>query len=140
MKPMTRTGLAAVAGLLAAGAAGCADTQPNKSERAADTGGNPTRSCFYARNISSWSPQDATTVNLRVNVNDYYQLKLLGPCNDLNWDQAIGLEHRGTSWICDGLDAVIVTSGRSGPRRCPATSVRKLTPEEVAALPKKAKP
>ena len=139
MKPMTRTGLAVLAGLLAAGAASSADTQSNKAERS-DAGGNPTRSCFFARNISSWAPQDDTTVNLRVNVNDYYQLKLLGPCNDLNWDQAIGLEHRGTSWICDGLDAVIVTSGRSGPRRCPATSVRKLTPEEVAALPKKAKP
>jgi hypothetical protein len=139
MKWMTRSGLAVLAGLLAAGAAISADTQPNTSAKS-ETGGNPTRSCFYARNISSWAPQDDTTVNLRVNVNDYYQLKLLGPCNDINWDEAIGLEHRGTSWICDGLDAVIVTSGRSGPRRCPATSVRKLTKEEVAALPKKAKP
>jgi hypothetical protein len=132
MKSMTPTRLAALAGALATAGAGSALAQDN-----AEGGG---RSCFYARDISSWAPQDDVTVNLRVGVNRYYQLKLLGPCNNINWDEAIGIEHRGSSWICSGLDAVVITRGKVGPNRCPATSVRKLTPDEVAALPRKAKP
>lgn len=117
-------------------AVACAEKGPYGA--AADAGNG--RSCFYARNISSWAPQDDTTLNLRVNVHDYYQVKLLGPCNNINWAEAIGIEHRGTSWICSGLDAVIIAHGPSGPDRCPAVSVRKLSKEEVAALPRKARP
>ena len=114
----------------------CAENGPYGAAAASGNG----KSCFYARNISSWAPQDDTTVNLRVNVRDYYQVKLLGPCTNINWTDAIGIEHRGSDWICSGLDAVIIARGPGGPNRCPAISVRKLTPEEVAALPKKAKP
>jgi hypothetical protein len=125
----SRTGLKAalLAGVVAAALAGGAQAQNG-------------RSCFYARNISSWASQDDTTLNLRVNVNDYYQLKLLGPCPNLRWVEAIGIEHRGTDWICSGLDAVVLARGPGGPPRCPAVSVRKLSKEEVAALPPKAKP
>ena len=127
-----------MAAALAAALAGSSAAAPGHADKP-DASGNG-RSCFYARNISSWAEQGDTTVNLRVNVSDYYQVKLLGPCPDINWDQAIGIEHQGSSWICSGLDAVIITSGRIGPPRCPASSVRKLSKEEVAALPPKAKP
>ena len=119
-------------------AAVCAQAGPSS---AADAKGKDNgRSCFYARNVSSWAAGDDTTVNLRVNVRDYYQLKLLGPCPNINWDEAIGIEHRGSDWICSGLDATIISRGHVGPNRCPAVSVRKLSPEEVAALPPKQKP
>jgi hypothetical protein len=123
---------AAAASMLAAVAA--LAEEPAKTDQAQG------KSCFYARNISSWANQDDETVNLRVGVRDYYQLKLLGPCPNINWNQSIGVEHRGSSWICDKLDATIIAPGPSGPRRCPAISVHKLTPEEVAALPRNAKP
>ncbi len=97
--------------------------------------------CFYARNISSFSAAGRETVNLRVGVNDYYQIKLLGTCQDIDWTQRIGLESRGSDWICSGLDVtVIVPSSTLGTQRCAATSITKLTPEEVKALPKKEKP
>jgi hypothetical protein len=122
---------AALVAILAAGAG---------TAGAADAGKGEPRSCFYARDIESWAPAGDTVVNLRVKLRDYYQLKLLGYCNNINWSEAIGIEHRGSSWICTGLDATIITRGPSGPDRCPVISLRKLTPEEVAALPPREKP
>ncbi len=101
------------------------------------------RSCFWARNLDSWSAgADQSTVNLKVGVHDYYQLKLLGPCPEIDWTQTIGIESRGGgSWICSGLDVTLIMPRHGiGPERCPATSLRKLSREEAKALPPKQKP
>ena len=88
-----------IAMLLACAAA----TAPLAGANAADSHqGERARSCFYSRDISSWSEVDSRTVNLRVSLHDYYQLKLLTDCPDVNWTQAIGLESRGRDWICSG--------------------------------------
>ncbi len=127
-------GLSALAVVLG-GCAAPGDAQPSKA--ASGKG----QACFYARNISSWAPVDRSTVNLRVDVHDFYQLKLLGDCPNIDWAQRIGIEHQGSDWICSGLDATLIVAQEGvGPMRCPATSVRKLSPEEVAALPPKQKP
>ena len=107
MTTMTPRNLIPLA-LIAAALAGCADTGPPDQAGNGPVDKVAGKSCFYARNISSWAPQDDSTVNLRVNVNDYYQLKLLGPCNNINWDETIGLVT---------LEKVeVVHYGASGPR------------------------
>ncbi len=125
-------GLAALSGSWAASAV-AQDRQPSAGKQ-----------CFYSRNISSWAPVDRSTVNLRVSVNDVYQLKLLGDCPNIDWVEGIGLEHRGSSWICTGLDAELLVpqpgGGRSFPIRCPVSSIRKLSKEEARALPPKQHP
>ncbi len=101
------------------------------------------KSCFYSRNISSWAPVDRSTLNIRVTLNDVYQLKLLGDCPNLDWVNRIGLEHHGSSWICSGLDAELLvpqTGGGIPALRCPVTSIRRLSKEEAAALPAKQHP
>ena len=100
------------------------------------------KSCFYSRNISSWAPVDRSTINLRVSVNDVYQLKLLGDCPNIDWVNTIGLQQRGSNWICSGLDAEILAPQVSGgpALRCPVTSIRKLSKEEAKALPPKQHP
>ncbi len=102
------------------------------------------RACFFANQISSWKEAGDQTVNLRVGVSDFYQLRLLAPCPDLKWAEAIGLEtHGGADTICSGLDVDVIIPGRvthSAPQRCMATSLHKLTKDEVAALPKGQKP
>jgi hypothetical protein len=102
----------------------------------------PAQSCFYSRNISGWAPVDRSTINIRVTVNDVYQLKLLGDCPNLDWVNAIGLEHRGSNWICAGWDAEIIAPqpGRIPPQHCPVTSIRKLSKEEAKALPPRQHP
>jgi hypothetical protein len=100
----------------------------------------PARACFLTRDVSSWSAADDKTVYVRVGVKDIYRLDLLGPCPDIDWNWSIALESHGSSWICSPLDATIIARSPIGPQRCPVREVSKLTPQEVAALPKKQKP
>ena len=55
----------------------------------------------------------------------------------------LALVSHGSSLICEGpnLDVdVVVRDIAAGRQRCPVTSIRKLTPDEVAALPADARP
>jgi hypothetical protein len=124
---------------MAAGAAPqmAAATSPAQSEATATT---PKRQCFWARNANGFAAVDDQTVNVRVGVRDVYRFELLGPCPDIDWSQQIALVSRGSSSICSGLDAEIVTRSTIGPQRCAVRNMRKLTPAEVAALPSKARP
>lgn len=113
--------------------------------KAAPHGGDDGKSCFYARQIRGWTAVDRSTVNLWVAHDDYYQLKLTGDCPNLDFNglMSIGIEHDGASWICSGLDATLIVPQQGEgipPLQCPVSSVRKLSPEEVAALPPKDKP
>jgi len=123
-------GLAVFSLAVLAGAGANAQPAPSK----------PVKSCFYARNVESWTAVDRHTVNLRVNLHDYYQLKLAIDCGDIDFRERIGLESRGSDWICSGLDVTVIAPSEIGPQRCLATSLRKLIPDEVAALPRKEKP
>jgi hypothetical protein len=98
------------------------------------------RSCFRNADVTSWADVDKTTINLRVGVRDYYQVKLIGPCGDIDWDLKIALRSRGSSFICSGFDADVIASSPLGPLTCPASSVRRLTADEVKALPSRQKP
>ena len=103
----------------------------------------PAQACFWARNVDGFAAtSDQRTVNLRVGVHDVYQLTLFAPCEDVDWNQTIALRSRGSDWICEGnnLDAEIDTHSPIGLERCPVTTVHKLNPAEIAALPKGARP
>lgn len=104
---------------------------------------SPGKSCFYARNVDSFNAPDDRTVYLRVGVRDVYMAKLFAPCTDIDWRQHIALRSRGSSWVCEGagaMDAEILSRSPIGPQRCPITSIHKLSPEELAALPKRDRP
>jgi hypothetical protein len=121
---------ASVAALIAVGGAAQAQAAPAKAER----------SCFYAKNVSGFRASDDKTVYLRVGVKDVYRLDLMGPCPDVNWNESIALVSRGSSFICTGLDAEVVSHSPIGPQRCPVQTLRKLTPAETQALPKGSRP
>ncbi|WP_309646384.1 DUF6491 family protein [Phenylobacterium sp.] len=137
---MNRTALwVAAAAMIALGGAGVAPAFAVDPPTAAAKP-KPKRQCFFADNVSSFSAVDDRTVNLRVGVKDIYRLDLLGPCHDIDWEHEIGIQSRGSSWICSGLDATIITKTAIGPQRCAVRTVTKLSPEDVAALPSKQKP
>ncbi|HEY3694443.1 DUF6491 family protein [Phenylobacterium sp.] len=98
------------------------------------------QNCFYARNVSGWRAAGDQTVYLRVGVKDIYRLDLMGRCSDIDWNQRIGIQARGSDWICSGLDAEIISPSPIGPQHCPVKTLHKLTPQEAAALPPKARP
>jgi hypothetical protein len=131
MKTLASAALAAVA---LAGVFGGACAAPSSPK-------GPPPTCFRNRDVWSWAAPDKRTVNLRVNLHDYYQLKLTIDCGNIDWrNLSIGLQSHGSDWICSGTDVTIIAPGPIGPNRCIGTDLRKLTPEEVAALPKNAKP
>jgi hypothetical protein len=123
---------AAVAALLALSA---------PAASSADKAKTPTHNdCFWTRNVDGFAAPDEHTLNVRVGVRDVYQFEMLGACPDIDWNQRIALISRSGSNICSGMDAEVVTHSPIGPQRCAVRSVRKLTPEEIAALPRRAKP
>ncbi len=103
----------------------------------------PQSSCFWTNRIENFAAADEQNLYLRVGPRDVYQAKLFANCFEIDWVHHIALVSRGSSMICEGpnLDVdVIVRDVAAGRQRCPVTSIRKLTPDEVAALPKAARP
>jgi hypothetical protein len=97
--------------------------------------------CFYSRNVTSFAAPDDKNLYVRVGVRDVYHFEMFGPCPDIDWNQSLALVATPGPWICNGMDADVIThSPGLGRQRCPVRHMQKLTPDEIAALPKRAKP
>lgn len=116
---------AALCGLLAAAPAMAA--APKAEPRAE-------RACFRASDVNGFNVIDDRTVDVSVSPRNVYRLTLFAPSPDIDWTMNLGIQARGGSWVCAGMDAtIIVPSDFGAPRRYPVTEVRKLTPEEIQA-------
>ena len=101
----------------------------------------PANECFATSDISNFNAPDDHTVYLRVGVRTVYKLELMTDCLDLTFRESLGIESRPASpWICSPLDATVVYGEHGSRMRCPVSAYHKLTPEEVAALPKRDRP
>lgn len=125
---------------LAAAIAAAGPVAPVSAKSPPESEAKPARQCFWARQVTSFASNDDRIVNIRVGVKDVYQLEMFGPCQDVEWSSQIAIRSRGSSYICSGLDAEIIAPSSIGPQRCAVRSIRKLTPEEVEALPKGSRP
>ena len=120
-----------------------AGSGPAPAAPAADKGAKAPaegRRCFRPDDVNGWRPGDQRTVYVRAGVNRVFRMELMIPCPDINWSERIGIEARGSPWICSGLDATIISPSSIGPRRCPVTSIQELSPAELAALPARQRP
>jgi hypothetical protein len=99
--------------------------------------------CFFARDFESWKAPDARTIYIRVRMHDYYRLDLASSCPALLWPSShlITVFH-GFDTVCSALDWDLkVNPGTGGfPVPCIVKTMTALTPDEVAAIPKKYKP
>ena len=101
------------------------------------------RACFYARSVTNFAAADDRNLYIRVGTRDVYHLSMFGNCFDLSWVHSLGLASRGGNFICEGINiSVDVVTRDAGPgvQSCPVSAIRKLKPEEAAALPKGARP
>ncbi|MBS0296625.1 MAG: hypothetical protein JSR45_09955 [Proteobacteria bacterium] len=131
--------VAAISGVAAllAGWAAVADGAPPAKPNGAQTG----RQCFPAREVANFAAPDDHTVYLRAGVKDIYRAEVFGGCLDIDWSLRIGIRSYGSSFICVGDPAELIVPNRTiGTQRCQVKIAAKLTPEEVAALPKRARP
>ena len=101
---------------------------------------NPARDCFISSSWRGWSaPQGADALYLRVRTNDIYRVDLTpGTRIHRYGSDYLVNEVRGSSWICSALDLdlALVDYNGSARRGIVATNLRRLTAEEVAAIPR----
>jgi hypothetical protein len=101
--------------------------------------------CFFIRDFESWrAPPDAKSIYIRVEHNRFLRLELSAACPLLTWpDARLITRWHGPSVACDALDwDITVEQGpvRGAAAPCIVKKVHPMTPEEVAALPKKLRP
>jgi hypothetical protein len=133
----------AIAPVLAiAGLAACAPVNADRAAvAAAGAGAADGRQCIHIPSVNSFSTVDRNTVNVRVGVNEVYQLELLGTCRDIDWNLSVGLRSRGGgSFACSALGLEVISPSNLGPDVCPVTSMRRLSDVEVAALSNRDRP
>lgn len=123
-------------------AAAIAQTEPSPPPSKADAKAAPAaqKTCFFNRDIRGFAAPDDKTLYLRVRSKDVYRLDLKVRCPELDWEHRIAIDSRGSSAICSAIDATVIVKNPIGVSRCPVDAITRLTPEEVAALPRKSRP
>jgi Family of unknown function (DUF6491) len=112
---------------------------------AATGAGAQPRACFRAndwRGASAAGPHD---LYIRVNVSDIWRLAMAQDCPGARFPGPVSLSNvvsGPSNEICSGVDLQITVRPRGGGNdtACIVTSITKLTPDEVKALPKKVVP
>jgi len=134
-KTMIRAGLL-TAVLLAAAAPALAADEPAAKAPAAK------RSCFYMSEWDNWSAPDRDTLYLKVRNRDVYQVDLSHGTSMLTSPgvHLVSIQ-RGVDSVCSPLDLDLrVSDGWGMAMPIMAKSITKLTPEQIAAIPKKDRP
>lgn len=120
--------LAAAAAFGLAGAAHAATASPAK----------PVTPCFFSRDWMGWRAPDDHTLYLRVNVKDIYRVDLVGGSSSLLWpDSHLISEVRGSDSICNPIDLDLKVANDHIVEPLFVKALTKLTPEQIAAIPKK---
>ena len=115
-----------------------------------DSGGRagdaPTRArqCFGVRQVDNFEQGRPDQVFLRVGRNDVYELNAAGGCPDLDFANRLALIPDGGmvgSRLCtDDWARIVVPGSTSQTSVCRVRVSRKLTAEEIAALPPRHRP
>jgi hypothetical protein len=97
--------------------------------------------CFARSDINGFEAPNDRTVYIRVGVRDVWRLDLMSECVGLTFHQGFALESQpNDAFVCDPLGETVIIREGGIPQRCPVTAITKLTPDQVAALPKKDRP
>lgn len=125
-------GLAATVAALALAPLAHAATEPAPAKT-----GN---SCFASNTWDGWkTTNNGDALLLRINNRDIYRVDLTpGTHAYRGADQFLVNRVRGSNFICSALDLDLTLADHNGFRQpLIATSLRKLSPAEVAAIPRK---
>ena len=110
--------------------------------QAAANPATPAEQCFRSRDMSNHRRVDDQTLYLKVGVKDVYRLQSKGKCfTGLTSTEPLVIKTTGGSgMICRPLDLDLSVKHGNIATPCIVDSITKLTPEEVAAIPKGQKP
>ena len=99
-----------------------------------------TDSCFLANDWEGWKSPSPTVIYVRVGVSRIYELDLSSGSNQLQEpDMHLVSKIRGSDWICEPIDLQLQLADNHGAFEEPliVKSITRLTPEQIAAIPKK---
>jgi len=100
------------------------------------------RQCFSPSQVTAMQPVGDRQVNIRVGARDVFRVDLAQPCHQLRQPQRV-LTVRplasGVS-ICSGADFVLGAEVNGFTEQCAVSSITRLTPDQVAALPNRERP
>ena len=98
----------------------------------------PQPSCFRSRDWAGWRAPNKDTIYFRVNVKDIYQVDLSSGSQLLTWpDSHLINEIRGVDSVCSPIDLDLKVANDHIVIPLFIKAITKLTPEQVAAIPKK---
>jgi hypothetical protein len=98
----------------------------------------PRMPCFFSSDWTNWHAPNKDTIYLRVHVRDIYRLDLSYGSTLLTWpDSHLINVMRGTNSVCYPIDLDLTVGNNGIVEPLFVKSITKLTPEEVAAIPKK---
>lgn len=95
--------------------------------------------CLYVNQITSTKADGLRTVYARAGHGDLWRIDLAADCAFLG-DGKIVLQPHGSGSICGPQDFDLSVIASGGSQRCFVKGFTRLTPEEAAAVPKKAQP
>lgn len=106
----------------------------------ADKPAEHTNNCFLSNNWKSWTASpDGDVLYLRIDINKIYRVDLTRGSRARKYPGSFLVNRvRGSNWICSPLDLDLTLADDTGMRQpLIAQSLRRLTPAEIAAIPKK---
>ena len=126
MRNLTFALLAAVAIIPAAAAA-----QPAK----------PANQCFFSRDWRGWKAIDDKSMYIRTGMHQIYRVDFSAGCPGLTSPSAHLITSSHTDSICSAIDLDVKVSDLQGfSTPCIASKLTRLTPADMAAIPKKLEP
>lgn len=140
MKPTLLASLIGAAALTgAAGQPGQAASAPPGIDAAATSTG--AGKCFYRRDVRNHTVGDAHTLYLDIAGREVWRVQMSNAClaSAVSSDPLVIRNQTGGQSVCKPIDLDIAVSA-AGESRCIVSSISRLTPTEVAALPKKMRP
>jgi hypothetical protein len=104
--------------------------------------GLPPGQCFRSHDIRNHTVADDRTLLLNVAGRDTYRVTVDSSCVAGAWDSdpIVTREPPGASIICKPIDMDLAIHRDGFTNRCIVDSIVKMTPEELAAIPKKKRP
>ena len=125
----TAASLAAIVGVASLGASPAVQAQPVR---------DPARQCFYTHNIDGYSAVDNRTLLMRVSGRNIYRVELMNACPGLTFRHTMILQTAsGGGSVCGAIDLTLAFTDHGITESCPVHDIRKLSPDEVVAIPKR---
>lgn len=133
--------IALTVGVAAAGAAIAAKPSPLGPPPPSGEG-LPTGQCFRSQDIRNHTIGDRSTLLINVRGKESYRVTMRGAClaGATSSDPIITRSPPGSTIICKPIDMDVSISKGGFATPCIVDSIVRMSPDEIAALPKKLKP